>query len=491
MMKTVFEEIIDRLGAKKVSTNPIDLYPYSRDWSPMEHDKDYLPEAVCIPSTTKEVSIILEIAQKWKIPVVAWGGGTGMGGSNLAVCGGIIIATKSMSNIIEIDKDNMTVTVQAGATIQSINGALEPLGLWFPHDPESKPTSTIGAALMCDSNGTFGIKYGSMVNYVLNATVVIPGGEVIHIGQRKAAASSSGYKLLWLMIGSEGTLGVMTELTLRIFPLPKKRDIMLWIAPSINDATQALYAIQASGICIESAHINDKHRLNYYTHAYREKTGKTADIPKGYNTLLALSVAGDDDVLKFSKRKISTVLCSNNCIPLENEDIVKGWWASKHTLSWEKNKWSSSQKKEKFGSADVSVPLGRLQDMYDAFIKYTKAYDLPKVGTAVYNIGPHISPSISFAVFVDDHDKEKVGNFFKYVEDMSKTAVLLGGTMSSFIGDGTRLRHLTPFEHGKCLKMMWKIKKLFDPDNILNPGKIFPENIEKLSYSDLEEKGAP
>jgi len=284
------------------------------------------------------------------------------------------------------------------------------------------------------------------------------------------------------MIGSEGTLGIITEITIRVFPRPEERKVMLWLAKEMKDGIEALYRIHGSGIWLESAHINDGHRLDYYTHAYKERTGKAAEIPKGFSSLLALTVAGDKDVVEFSVSKISKMMEELGLKLFENEEIVKGWWASKHTLQWEKNKWSSSQRTAKFGAADVAVPPGRIEDIYKAYLRITKKYGIKRVGTAVYNSRPHVSPSISFAVYVDDHDPKSVENFFRFVKDISKEALKMEGTMSSYIGDGIRLRQLTPLEHGDGLDMMWKIKESFDPKLIMNPGKIFPKRYDPTDY---------
>jgi glycolate oxidase len=321
-----------------------------------------------------------------------------------------------------------------------------------------------------------------MVDYVLNCVVVLSNGEKVRLGQRKAACTSSGYKLMWMMIGSEGTLGIVTEITIRLFPRPKYRKVMLWLTRDMKDGITALYNIHKAGVWLESAHINDSHRLDYYTHAYRERTGRAAEIPKGFNSLLAITVAGDEDVVEFSVGKISSIMEKMGMKPFENEEIVSGWWASKHTLQWEKNKWSSSQKNAKFGAADVAVPPGRINDIYNAYLEITDKYNIKKVGTAVYNSRPHISPSISFAVYVDDHNREEVANFFKFVEEMSIKSLEMEGTISSYIGDGIRLRRLTPLEHGSSLDLMWGVKKLLDPDLIMNPGKIFPKEYDPTDY---------
>jgi glycolate oxidase len=414
-----------------------------------------------------------------------------MGGDNLAVKGGIVVATRAMCSIREIDTESHTIQVEAGATIQQINDALKPYGLWFPHDPESKPTSTVGAAIACDNDGTFGIKYGGMVDYLTEAVLTVPGGETYRLGHRKASCSSSGYKLLWTLIGSEGTLGIISSVRLRVFPRPEHREVGLWVAPSVKAAMEGIIALHKAGVWVESAHVNDKYRLDYYTHAYHQKTGKAAEIPPGYQALLALTFAGDEDVAAFSHGKALATLASLGIEPFDNKEITEYWWASKHTLSWEKNKWSASQKKEKFGAADVAVPIAKIPAMYDAFLKSATENGLPIVGTAIYNARPHYSPSISFAVFVDDHDSAKVESFYRYVGEMSTKALELGGTMSSYIGDGTRLKDLTPREHGAGLSLMWQLKRIFDPSGIMNPGKIFPDDINDRDLASLRQEEMP
>ena len=485
-MTALFDALAEALGGDRVSERPVDRYPYSRDWSPMPHDTDYLPDVVCVPKKHEDVVAIMRIADAFGVPVVPWGGGTGMGGDNLATRGGIVVATRGLSEIREIDTDNYTATVEAGATIQQIVEALAPHGLWFPHDPESKPASTIGAAIACDNDGTFGIKYGGMVDYLLEATIVVPGGMTYRLGHRKAACTSSGYKLHWALIGSEGTLGIITSVTIRVFPLPAARGVRLFVAPSVGDAMAGIMALHKAGVWAESAHINDSHRLDYYTRAYREKTGKAADIPEGYRALLALSFAGDGDVVAFAADKAAKVLGGCGIVPFAEEEIAAAWWASKHTLSWDKNKWSSSQKKRKFGAADIAVPLGRLEAMHGTFLSLAERHGLPVVGMAVYHARPHPSPSLSCAVSVDDHDPASVQAFYRFVEEMSLAALDLDGTMSSYIGDGVRLRHLTPVEHGAGLGLMWRLKQVFDPRGLMNPGKIFPEGMEDRDDGQLQ-----
>ncbi len=470
------EEIAQKIGEEKVSTEKFHRIAYSRDWSPRNAKEAQLPDVVVVPSTTEEVAEVVKIAYKYRIPIVPFAGGTGMGGGVSPIKGGITVDTKGLNKILEIDKENLTVTTQVGITILALNQELEKHGLWWPHDPESKPASTVGAAISCDNDSTFGIKYGKLGDYLLNAVLVTGTGEILRLGHRKALCTSSGYKLHWLLIGAEGTLGIVTEATLKVFPKPQTRKVEAVVFKSISEAINGLKRLLQAGLSIESAHINCKRRLGFYTHAYREKYKREPDIPEWAEALLFVSFNGDEEVVKFSHEYALKILEEFGGQKVKEKEIIDGWWTSKHTLKFEpfKQKWPDSQRKKKFGAADLGIPIGRIEEAYQKFLKIAEKNKMEVLGMCVYNERPNrISPSISFAVFVDDTDPDEVKRFYKYVEEMSKMAVDLEGTMSTYIGDGDRLGGFNKYEHGEALKYMKKIKEVFDPQNIMNPGKKF------------------
>lgn len=357
-----------------------------------------------------------------------------------------------------------------------MNEALKKENLWWPHDPESKPSSTVGAAIACDNDSTFGIKYGKIGDFLLNAKVVLGTGETLRVGHRKALCTSTGYKLHWLLIASEGTLGVITEATLKIFLIPETRTILGVVFKSISNAVDGLERLLQAGLCIESAHINCKNRLGFYTHAYREKHGRDPDIPAWAGAVLFVTINGDKPLVDFSRSYAITQLEKLGAVTIKEEDILDSWWASKHTLQFVpmKQKWPDSQRQKKFGAADLGIPIGRIEEAYGYYQKLAKKFSIEILGMCVYNERPNrVSPSISFAVFVDDSNPEEVKNFYSYVREMSKMAIELEGTMSTYIGDGDRLGGFNRLEHGESLDYMKKLKDLFDPNNILNPGKKF------------------
>jgi len=475
-MQRAFEEM-ERLFKDRVTQSPVHRMAYSRDWSPRQNNASDLPDIVVVPKTTEEVVHIAQIALRYEIPIVPFGGGTGMGGGVTAWKGGIMVETKGMNQVLEIDEENLAVTVQTGITIWELNEILAQRGLWLPHQPESKRSCTIGASIGCDNDSTFGLRYGKIRDCLTNAVIVTGRAEAVRVGQRKCSFSSTGYKLLDLLVGSEGTLGVMTEATLRIIPVPKTRQVSGYFFRSLNEAAKGLERVLAAGLAVESAHLNCRHRLHFYTHSYREKFGREPKVPDWAETILFVSFAGDEQVVSFNVDRATRIFGEHYHGQLiEEKEIVEGWWDSKHRLEFIpfKQKWPDSQRQKKFGSADVGLPIGRLDEGYQHYIEIAKKWGQDILGMTVYNESPNkTTASISFAVFVDDSNEETVKRFYHYVREMSEMAIRLEGTMSSYIGDGDRLGGFNQLEHGLSLDYMRRIKEAFDPKNIMNPGKKF------------------
>jgi FAD/FMN-containing dehydrogenase len=472
----VFDELKRILG-DRASQSSMHRMAYSRDWSPRPKDARDFPDMVVVPKTTEEMVQISKIAYEFEIPIIPFGGGTGMGGGATAWKGGIMVETKGMNQVLEIDEKNFTVTVQAGITIWELNEVLAKRGLWLPHQPESKRSCTIGASIGCDNDSTFGLRYGKIRDCLTNAVIVTGRAEAVRVGQRKSSFSSTGYKLLDLLVGSEGTLGVITEATLRVLPIPKNRQIRGYFFRSLNESAKALERLLSAGLTIESAHINCRHRLHFYTHTYRERFGREPNVPDWAEAILFLSFAGDEEVVKSNVDRATQILVQEfHSQLIQEREMVEGWWDSKHRLEFIpfKQKWPDSQRKKKFGSADIGLPVGRLDEGYRHYVELAKKWDQEILGMTVYNESPNkTTASISFAVFVDDSNEESVRKFYQYVREMSEMAVQLEGTMSSYIGDGDRLGGFNRLEHGISFEYMRRIKEVFDPKNIMNPGKKF------------------
>jgi len=278
--------------------------------------------------------------------VTAGGGLTGMLGGAIALYGGIYVDTTTMNSIVEIDAKNQTIRVQAGATLQEVNDAVKPYDLWLPHQPESKWVSTVGSAIACDNDSTFGVRYGKILNCLLSAEIVTGTGEVLELGHRKAHFTSSGYKLKDLLAGSEGTLGIITEATLKLEPVPAVRRVDMLVFPRMGAAVDYLNRLLKAGLSIEAAHINCKRRLRFYTHSYTQKFGKEPEIPAWAEALLAIAFSGDQEVVDSNRSYALKIAKEFEAQLVEEREIVDAWWASKYTLDFEpfKQKWPDSQK---------------------------------------------------------------------------------------------------------------------------------------------------
>jgi glycolate oxidase len=432
---------------------------------------------VVLPRTTRDVQRTVKIAFNHGIPVTAGGGLTGMLGGAVPIYGGIYIDTTSMNTIIEVDPKNQTVRVQAGATLQEVNDAVNPYGLWLPHQPESKWVSTVGAAIACDNDSTFGVRYGKILNCLLSAELVTGTAEVLELGHRKAHFTSSGYKLKDLLAGSEGTLGVVTEATLKLEPIPETRAVDMLVFRRMGSAVDYLSRLLKAGICIEAAHINCRHRLKFYTHAYTSKYGREPEIPSWAEALLAIAFSGDTKMVEMQRGHALDLAQEFEAELVKEREIVDSWWSSKYTLDFEpfKQKWPDSQKKKKFGAADPGVPVGRLEEFYHKFVQTAEKHRLEILGMNAYLEHPNsIGFSLSCAVFVDYRDKDEVRRFREYHDELSQLAVAFDGTMSTFMSDTYQKVPYLELEHGASLKYMREIKRLFDPKGIMNPGKKFP-----------------
>ncbi len=471
------DELIEKLGPEKVMTADFERYIYGADWSPRTKEEIYPPDVVIVPKTSEDVSETVKIAYEHGIPVTAGGGLTGMAGGAVPIHNGIYIDSTSMNRIIEVDVANQTVRAQGGVTLQEINDAISEHGLWLPNLPESKWVCTIGSEIACDNDSTFGMRYGKILNALLSVQIVTGTGEILELGHRKCHFTSSGYKLKDLIAGSEGTLGVITEATVKVEPLPNDRIVEMIIFPSMGTAVEFLNKCLKSGLTVEGAHINCKRRLKFYTHAYRKKYGKDPEVPEWAGALLAIIFSGDEEVVRFNRDYAVAIAEGMKGELVKEREIVDGWWISKHTLDFPpfKQKWPDSQREKKFGAVDPGIPMGRLEEFYEVFVRTAEKHDLQILGMNAYLEHPNsIGFSLSCALFVNYHDQDEVNRYRMYFEDMARAAVDFEGTMSTYMSDTNLKVPYFEYEHGESTKYMKRVKEMFDPKGIMNPGKKFP-----------------
>lgn len=483
-MKRVSIEFIEALksivGPENVSCEEVDLIAYSRDWSLMDAGTAYMPDVVVRPRTTLEVAEVVRLANRERIPVIPWGGGTGLSGGALAVRGGIIIDMKGLNRIIEVDEENLLVRTQTGITVQKLNEELMKYGLWWPHDPESKFASTVGAAIACDNAGTFGTRYGgSLVDYLLGIEVVLPTGDIIRLGS-KAPHSVSGYPLHWLFVGSEGTLGIITEATLRVYRLPQYRCVDIILFNSFKGAIEAGLRLIEAGLDPESINIIARDGFLYYTRLYEVKFNRPPRVPEDVEAAMAISFGGLKELCDF-QRDVALKICREvGGRVVEEKELVDIFWAEKYSLEYEsgKNPWHLSQRQYKYAGIDLCVPIGKIPLMYKRYRELLTKYNLrPATGCFMYSKRLKFAPNCVFTVNVNDVDLEEVDRARRFIYELAKYAIELGGTISSSRGVGVAVtRELMPVEHDPvALQLMKRLKQMLDPNGIMNPGKKLPE----------------
>lgn len=471
------DDLRNKLGEGSIMTEDFERYTFSSDWSPRTPNQISIPDVVVMPTNTKDVLEIMQIAIKNRVPITVGGGLTGMGGGSIPLRKGIFIDSRRMNKVLDFDEKNQTITVEAGITLKELNDYVEKYGLWLPNLPESQWSCTIGSEIACDNDNTFGMRYGKILNALLSLVVVDGNGHRLQFGHRKAHFSSSGYKVKDLFVGSEGTLGVITEATLKLEPIPSHRQVEMFLMPSMKTAISVINECCKRGIALEACHLNCKRRLNFYTHAYTQKTGKTPNIPYWVNGLLAVSFAGDEQSVNFNYLKFNKIVNEYKGKKLEEREIVDAWWISKYTLNFEPfhQKWASSQSEKKFGAIDPAIPMGRLEEYYEEFVNLTEQFGLEILGMNAYFEHPNsIGLSLSCAVFVDYRSEDEINRFRAWSLAMSEKAIEYEGSISSYISDTDLKIPMMVKEHtGIGYEYMKKIKLMFDPYNILNPDKKF------------------
>jgi D-lactate dehydrogenase (cytochrome) len=424
------------------------------------HDESYhapvLPDVVVLPRTTEEVSRLVHWACGKKMPVTPWGAGTSLEGNPIPVSSGMVIDFSEMNQIIAVRPQDFQVDVQAGVIYKELNKTLSHDGLFFPPDPGA--AATIGGMIGNNASGIRTVKYGATKEYVMRLVVVLPGGEVIRVGNR-ARKSSSGYNLLSLFIGSEGTLGIVTEATLKLVGLPVNFMAVRATFPEVFNATQTVYQIMRSGITPSALEFLDTNVVKVLNH---DRQLSLEEHP----TLLMEFHGYSEQGLKEEMTFVEEICRENGALSLD-----KGIGPQERTRLWEiRHQTYESIKRYHPGLSplimDVAVPLSHFSEMVD-FIKHTvkdlNAFVFGHAGDG--NLHVHV---------MDDPQDEK--RWFR-VEEANRQIVLKAlafeGTCSGEHGIGIGKSCFMPAEHGESLVLMKRIKTFLDPDNLFNPGKFF------------------
>lgn len=465
---SILKQFQTLLGEQNVLLKKDELENYSHDYT---EDLNFLPAVVLKPSSALQISVIIKTCNAEKIPVTPRGAGTGLSGGALPVHGGVILSMEKLNRIISIDENNFQATVEPGVINQVLRDAVEAKGLFYPPDPASRGSCHLGGNLAECAGGPKAVKYGVTKDYVLNMEVVLPTGETIWTGAN-VLKNSTGYNLTQLLIGSEGTLGIITKIVLRLIPLPKENLLMLASFNSAEKACEAVAAILRSGITPSGLEFMERDCIEYVMKHVDVK------IPLKANTSAQLIVevdGNDKDVLLKECEIISGVLNQYEC-----DEILFADTAQQKADLWKARRSAGEAVKSHsiYKEEDTVVPRAELPKLLKGVKEIGKKYNFRSVCYGHAGDG-NLHVNIIKENMSDDDWNNKVP---QGIREIFQLCVKLGGTISGEHGIGYVQKNYLDIAFNQTqINLMKGIKKLFDPNNILNPGKIFPDSSPAFS----------
>ena len=450
-------KIVDKLPNLKISTSPEDLVCYGFDASGIEIS----PSAVVWPDTTEDVAKVMKYAYENSISVVPRGAGTGMTAGAVPSKGAIIISFEKMKRILEIDTENLNVLCEPGVINGRLQRELEWKGFFYPPDPASMNFCTIGGNVAENAGGPRALKYGVTRDYVMEIESVLPNGEIMTTGV-KTSKGVVGYDLTRLLTGSEGTLSVFTKIRLKVLPLPEEVVTLLAIFNNLEASGDAVAKIISSKIIPRTLEFMDREAI-----AAIEKF-KPVGLPKDAEAILLIELDGHPSAITKEAEKIVDI-CQQLGAEIkkaEDEDARNQLWASRRAISPALYQIRPTKINE-----DIVVPRNMVTEMLKRLRKLSE-----ESGIKIVNFGHAGDGNIHVNIMVDKADNDEYTKGLSLVEQIFKDTLSLGGTISGEHGIGlTKAGYIGMELSRKELEIMEAIKKVFDPKNILNPGKIFPK----------------
>ncbi|RJR20973.1 MAG: FAD-binding protein [Desulfobacteraceae bacterium] len=447
--------LIEIAGADNYSEGLIDLVSYSYDAS--QHSAR--PSCAVWPQTAEQVSRIMALANRLLVPVIPRGAGTGLSGMAVPVKGGIILDLSRMNKILKISIEDRLAIVEPGVVYANLEKALGPYGFFFPPDPASGKVSTLGGNVATNAGGVKGAKYGTTRDYVLALQVVLPDGRIMRTGSR-AMKSVSGYDLTRLFVGSEGTLGVVTEITLKINPKPTATSTALATFSNLEDAGRAVSRIMYSGIIPSVLEILGKETIL----AINKNTD--LNLPEVDAMLLAETDGYTKEETDYQMAKIIEVFSSNKALEItqarSEQEAVNLWKARKSAYA------VLARIKTHFVLEDVTVPMGKVADLLKGIEAISRKHGI-QIATFGHAGDGNLHPQILY----DGYNPVDVEKMEAASADLFSLAISLNGTLTGEHGIGISKAPFMSLEHDPvAMDVMRSIKRLLDPRNILNPGKM-------------------
>jgi glycolate oxidase len=459
--ETLRRELSSALPASVVHADPETLERCASDET---EDLFFLPALVVTPTSTEEVSAILKLAHRHGVPVTPRGAGTGLSGGALAVHGGIVLSLEKMNRILEIDEKNLCAVVQPGVVTERFQGEVEAKGLFYPPDPASRGSCMLGGNVAECSGGPRAVKYGVTKDFILGVEAVLPNGEIIRHGG-KLLKNVTGYNLTQLLVGSEGTLAIVTEITIRLIPLPRYRQTLLVPYDTLEGAASTVSAIFRAGLIPSACEFMEKDAIQ----ASERHLG--LKLPYGdAAALLLIEVDGNrQDVLEEERDRICEVAMSlgaRDVILADTDEKQKEIWRIRRATG-EAVKRLSVYKEE-----DTVVPRYALPELVRGVKEIASRHGLTTICYGHAGDG-NLHVNILKMELTEQQWDERL---HEAIVEIFQLTVSLGGTLSGEHGIGYSQKRYMPIAFSEReLGLMKRIKQAFDPSGILNPGKVFPE----------------
>ena len=455
--QSTLKKLRDIVGAENVLTSREDLIPYAFDGTAAMKE---MPGGVVFAVSTEQISAVLKLANDTETPVVTRGSGTGLSGGSVPAADCIVLCTVKMGAILEVDAANLTMTVEPGVTTIQIAEAAEKAGLFYPPDPGSMKISTIGGNVAENSGGLRGLKYGVTRNYVMGMEVVLPDGEVMWLGN-KCVKDVAGFSLKDVMIGSEGTLGVITKVLLRLIPKPAAKKTMVATFDAMDAAAQTVSDIIAAQIIPCTLEFLDRTTIHCV-----EDFAKVG-LPLDCEALLLMETDGHPAAVAEEAAKMEELAKANGAkeVRVAKDDAEATQLATARRSAFS----ALARLAPTIILEDATVPRSELAHMIRFVAEVAKKYEL-KIGTFGHMGDGNLHPTF----LTDERNEAEIHRVHEAFKEIFDEAIRLGGTITGEHGIGLAKKEFLPkFAGAAQMRVMRELRKALDPKGILNPGKMF------------------
>ena len=465
------------LPHSQVLDSPAELRTYAYDASFLTQLAPRPPDVAIIAGSEEDVVTLMQYAHTHKIPVTPRGAASGQTGGCVALNGGIVLALNALNRILEIDTPNMQAICEPGVVHAQLNEALASHKLIFPPDPGSTRMATVAGMAANNAHGMRAVKYGPTGAWVLGLHVVLPDGTLIETGSAgsKAKQSSAGFELTKLFVGAEGTLGVITRLRLKLMPIPPAKAIVLALFDRLENAGRAVQNVFAAGINPSAIEILDE-RCVRAVNLYRP----TMNLPE-VEALLLFEVDGNPPGVEYDAARISEIVkplaqAGEKSVEWSTEpQRIAALWEARSVVGAAVGTLRPNSNRAYCGE-DICVPVATIPETLRAIQEISKKHDIP-IATYGHIGGGSLHPGH----LIDGRDPDEVRRVLLVADDIHALALRMGGTTTGEHGVGAVRARFMAEEHGPALDTMRRLKRALDPQGIMNPGKIFPEDSPLLT----------